>query len=156
GLGIDEVTQAVQNGNVNLPTGTLNGAARALTVEASGQLDDAAAFGELPVAYRQGAPVHLAELGRVIDDVENNKAAAWVGKGVKRGVVLAVQRQPGANTVKVVDSVKDVLPLLRSQLPGGVSLDVIYDRSQTVRSSVHDVKVTLAISLALVVLVIFI
>ena len=155
GLGVDEVAAAVEAGNVNLPTGTLNGPQRAYMVEASGQLQDAAAYRPLTVAYRNGAPVHLQELGRVIDSVENDKTAAWIGKDLTRGVVLAVQRQPGANTVMVVDSIKALLPTLRTQLPAGLSLDVVYDRSQTVRSSVGDVKFTLLLSLALVVMVIF-
>ncbi len=155
GLGVDEVTQAIQSGNVNLPTGTLNGQQRAYMVEATGQLQNAAGYRKLTVAYRNGAPVHLGELGNVIDSVENNKTAAWVGKALTRGIVLSIQRQPGANTVKVVDSIKSMLPTLRSQLPTGVALDVAYDRSQTIRSSVSDVKFTLLLSLALVVMVIF-
>lgn len=155
GLGVDEVSQAIQSGNVNLPTGTLNGQQRAYMVEASGQLQNAAAYRKLTVAYRNGAPVHLGELGSVIDAVENDKTAAWIGKDLTRGIELAIQRQPGANTVKVVDSIKAMLPALRAQLPPGLKLDVAYDRSQTIRSSVSDVKFTLLLSLALVVLVIF-
>ncbi|HEY4368530.1 MAG TPA: efflux RND transporter permease subunit [Steroidobacteraceae bacterium] len=155
GLGVDEVSAAVQASNVNLPTGTLNGDQRAYMVEASGQLQNAAAYRKLTVAYRNGAPVHLSELGTVLDSVENNKTAAWVGKDLTRGIVLAIQRQPGANTVQVVDSIKAMLPTLRTQLPAGLALDVVYDRSQTIRSSVSDVKFTLLLSLALVVLVIF-
>jgi HAE1 family hydrophobic/amphiphilic exporter-1 len=155
GLGVDEVSQAIQSSNVNLPTGTLNGQQRAYMVEASGQLQNAAAYKTLTVAYRNGAPVHLSELGDVIDSVENNKTAAWVGKDLTRGIALAIQRQPGANTVAVVNSIKAMLPTLRSELPPGLTLDVVYDRSQTIRSSVSDVKFTLLLSLALVVLVIF-
>ncbi|HKE92875.1 MAG TPA: efflux RND transporter permease subunit [Povalibacter sp.] len=155
GLGVDEVSAAIQSSNVNLPTGTLNGQQRAYMVEASGQLQNAAAYRALTVAYRNGAPVHLGELGTVIDSVENNKTAVWIGKDLTRGIVLAIQRQPGANTVKVVDSIKSMLPVLREQLPAGLSLDVMYDRSQTIRSSVSDVKFTLLLSLALVVMVIF-
>src|SRR4051812_7731983 len=155
GLGVDEVTSAIQASNVNLPTGTLNGQQRAYMVEATGQLKNAAEYRKLTVAYRNNAPVHLGELGTVIDSVENNKTAAWIGKDLHRGIILAIQRQPGANTVKVVDSIKGMLPALRSQLPAGLKLDVVYDRSQTIRSSVSDVKFTLLLSLALVVLVIF-
>jgi HAE1 family hydrophobic/amphiphilic exporter-1 len=155
GLGVDEISAAIQAGNVNLPTGTLNGQQRAYMVEASGQLQNAAAYRDLTVAYRNNAPVHLGELGTVIDSVENNKTAAWIGKDLTRGIVLAIQRQPGANTVKVVDAIKQMLPTLRNQLPAGALLDIGYDRSQTIRSSVSDVKFTLLLSLALVVLVIF-
>ncbi len=155
GIGVDEVVEAVRAGNVNLPSGTLNGTQRSYMVEANGQLENATAFRPLVIAYRNGAPVHLGELGEVIDSVENDKTAAWFGSGLTRGIVLTVKRQPGANTVKVVRSIMDVLPNLRSQLPPGLSLDVVYDRSQTVRSSVNDVKVTLLLSLVLVVIVIY-
>ena len=138
-----------------MPTGTLDGAERAINVEAEGQLVNAQAYRTLTIAYRNGAPVHLQDVGAVIDSVETDKAGAWIGKSATRGIVLAVQRQPGANTVQVVDSVRELLPGLRSQLPAGLSLDIVYDRSQTVRASVHDVKFTLVLSLALVVLVIY-
>ena len=156
GIGVDEVMQAVEDANVNLPTGTLDGAQRAVTVEASGQLKDAEGYQRLIVAYRDGAPVHLNQLGRIFDGVENDKAAAWVGRDLTRGIVIGIQRQPGTNTIEVVDSIKALLPALRAQMPGGTSLDIIYDRSQTVRASVHDVKMTLALSLVLVVIVIFV
>jgi HAE1 family hydrophobic/amphiphilic exporter-1 len=155
GLGVDEVAAAIKASNVNLPTGTLNGQQRAYMVEASGQLLTASSYRLLTVAYRNGAPVHLGDLGTVVDGVENDKNVAWIGKDLTRGIALAVQRQPGANTVKVVDSIKSMLPTLRSQLPAGLELDVVYDRSQTIRSSVSDVKFTLLVSLALVVMVIF-
>jgi len=155
-IGVDEVMQAVQDANVNLPTGTLNGAQQAITVEASGQLHNADGYRRLIVAYRNGAPVHLDDVGSVFNGVENDKAAAWVGGGeLTRAIMLQVQRQPGTNTIEVVDSVKGILPALREQMPVGMSVDVVYDRSQTVRSSVHDVKVTLGLSLVLVVMVIF-
>jgi len=155
GLGVDEVVSAVQSGNVNLPSGTLNGTQRTFVVEANGQLEDAAAYRPLVVAYRNGAPVHLAELGHVLDSTENDKAGAWIGKDLTRGIVLGVQRQPGANTLEVVDSIKALLPGLRSQMPPGLELTPIYDRSQTIRGSVNDVKFTLLLALGLVVLVIF-
>jgi HAE1 family hydrophobic/amphiphilic exporter-1 len=155
GLSVDEVATAVQAGNVNLPTGTLNGEQHAYMVEATGQLQKASDYRSLVVAYRNAAPVRLEDVGRVIDSVENDKSAAWVGRELTRTIVLAVQRQPGANTVQVVDSVRELLPTLRTQLPAGVELNVLYDRSQTIRHSVNDVKFTLVLSLALVVLVIF-
>ncbi len=152
-LGIDEVGGAVQRGNVNLPTGTLWGRDQAVTVQANGQLTDAAAYRPLIVAYRNGSPVRLEELGRVLDSVENDKIANWFN-GV-RAVVLAVQRQPGTNTVQVVDSIKALLPTFRAQMPPAVYLNIVYDRSVSIRASVHDVKFTLVLTMCLVVLVIF-
>ncbi len=152
-IGIDEVEKAIEDGNVNLPTGTLYGEHQALTIEASGQLMDAADYRPLIVCYRNGNPVHLAELGQVIDSVEVNKTAAWfVGE---RSVVLAIQRQPGTNTVEVVDSIKQLLPTFQKQLPASVSIRELYDRSASIRDSVNDVKFTLWLTLSLVVLVIF-
>ncbi len=153
GIGINEVAAAVNNQNVNLPTGTLWGPTKAYTVQASGQLIQAAAYRPMIVAYRGGKPVRLEELGRVIDDVENNKTAAWFIN--QRGVILAIQRQPGTNTVQVARAVRDLLPTFRAQLPASVSMDVLFDRSESIRDSVNDVKVTLLITLTLVVLVIF-
>jgi HAE1 family hydrophobic/amphiphilic exporter-1 len=152
-IGIDEVNAAVQNGNVNLPTGTLWGRNKAVTVQATGQLVNAAAYRPLIVAYRNGSPVRLEELGRVIDSVENDKVASWFNG--QRAVVLAIQRQPGTNTVEVVDNIKALLPNFRELMPPSVSLDILYDRSVTIRSSVRDVKFTLLLTIFLVVMVIF-
>jgi HAE1 family hydrophobic/amphiphilic exporter-1 len=152
-IGIDEVEKAIEDGNVNLPTGTLYGAHQALTIEATGQLMNAAAYRQLTVCYRNGNPVRLAELGRVIDSVEVNKAAAWYID--ERSVVLAIQRQPGTNTVEVVDSIKQLLPSFQKQLPASVSIRELYDRSASIRNSVNDVKFTLWLTLSLVVMVIF-
>jgi len=157
GIGIDEVSRAVQAGNVNLPTGTLFGAHKAFTVEANGQLTEAAAYRPLIVAYRNGSPVRLDELGRVIDSVENDKTAAWFVEpdGENRAIVLAIQRQPGTNTVEVAGAVRRLLPIFDHELPASVRLAVLYDRSVSIRNSVTDVKFTLLLTLALVVLVIF-
>ena len=152
-IGIDEVEDAVQRQNVNMPTGTLHGARRVLTLKASGQLLNAEAYRPLIVAYRNGSPVLLQDLGKVIDSVENDKVASWYNDA--RMIFLAVQRQPGTNTIEVVDSIKALLPQLRALLPASVSLDVTYDRSVSIRESVGDVKITLFVSLCLVVLVIF-
>src|SRR5512143_578461 len=152
-IGIDEVGNALNLGNVNLPTGTLEGQQQAFTIQATGQLFNAADYRPLIVAYRNGSPVRLGELGRVIDSIENNKVANWY-KNV-RGVVLAIQRQPGTNTVEVVDSIKKLLPIFRAQIPPSVKLDILYDRSVSIRESVRDVKFTLLLALALVVMVIF-
>ncbi|PYQ15293.1 MAG: acriflavine resistance protein B [Acidobacteria bacterium] len=153
GIGIDEVSSAVQQGNVNLPTGILWGRHEALTVEANGQLADAAAYRPLSVAYREGSPVRLAEVGQVVDGVENDKVASWFSG--TRAVVLAVQRQPGTNTVEVVDAIKALLPTFRAQIPAAINLEILIDRSLSIRDSVRDVKLTLLLSLCLVVMVIF-
>jgi HAE1 family hydrophobic/amphiphilic exporter-1 len=157
GIGIDEVANAVANANVNLPTGTLQGATKSFTIQASGQLNDAAAYRPLIVAYQNGNPVRLQELGRVIDSVENDKVASWfnTSKASTRAVILAIQRQPGTNTIEVVNSIKSLLPTFRSEMPASVNLDVLYDRSQSIRESVSDVKFTLGLAIILVVLVIF-
>ena len=152
-LGIDEVADAVSRGNVNLPTGILWGQHQAVTVQANGQLYNAAAYRPLVVAYRNGSPVRLAELGRVIDSVENDKIASWYN--LTRAVVLAVQRQPGTNTVEVVDNIRALLPTFRAQMPPSVRLDTLYDRSASIRDSVHDVKFTLVLTICLVIMVIF-
>ena len=152
-IGIDDVNRALNNGNVNLPTGTLWGPHEAVTLQATGQLYKAADYQTLIVAYRNGSPVRLADIGRVIDGVENDKTASWFN-GV-RGIQLPVFRQPGTNTVEVVNRVKALLPVLKAQLPPAVNLDVLNDRSITIQRSVDDVKFTLELALALVILVIF-
>jgi hydrophobic/amphiphilic exporter-1 (mainly G- bacteria), HAE1 family len=153
GIGIDEVSAAVQKGNVNLPTGTLWGRNQALTVEADGQLTEASAYRPLIVAYRNGSPVRLQDLGRVIDSVENDKIASWYGD--RRSIILTIQRQPGTNTVEVVDAINELLPTFRAQMPASVNLDVLFDRSESIRHSVGDVKFTLVLTMCLVILVIF-
>jgi HAE1 family hydrophobic/amphiphilic exporter-1 len=153
GIGIDEVADAVDRLNVNLPTGAMQGPARALTVQANGQLVDADAYRPAIVAWRDGSPVRLEDLGRVLDSVENDKAAAWYTG--QRGIVLAVQRQPGTNTMAVVDRVKQLLPEFQKEMPASISIDTLYDRSESIRASVGDVQFTLVLTLALVVMVIF-
>jgi hydrophobic/amphiphilic exporter-1 (mainly G- bacteria), HAE1 family len=152
-IGIDEIGAALDQGNVNLPTGTLDGKTQAFNVQATGQLFDAAAYRPLIVAYRNGAPVRLEEVGQVIDSVENNKVASWYRQ--TRAIVLAIQRQPGTNTIEVVDSIKKLLPAFRAQIPASVDINVLYDRSVSIRESVKDVKFTLILTVCLVVLVIF-
>jgi HAE1 family hydrophobic/amphiphilic exporter-1 len=152
-IGIDDVGNALNNGNVNLPTGILDGKRQAFTIQATGQLYNAASYRPLIVAYRNGSPVRLDQVGQVIDSVENNKAASWYKN--TRAIVLAIQRQPGTNTIEVVDSIKKLLPVFRSQIPASVDLNVLYDRSASIRDSVSDVKFTLLLALCLVVMVIF-
>jgi HAE1 family hydrophobic/amphiphilic exporter-1 len=153
GIGIDEVEAAIARANVNKPTGTLSGPHQAVNVQATGQLMDAAAYRPLIVAYRNGSPVRLEEIGRVIDGVQTDKVAGWFNN--ERAVVLAVQRQPGTNTIEVVDAIRKLLPVFRQQLPASVNLNVVYDRSVAIRESVHDVQFTLILTVALVVMVIF-
>ena len=157
-VGIDEVAQAIQSGNVNMPTGTLFGANQAFIVQATGQLNKAADYEPLIVTYRNGAPVRLGDVGTVRDSVENDKTASWYfdnDGGVRRAIMLAIQRQPGTNTVEVVDNIKQLLPSFREQMPPSVKLNILYDRSVSIRDSVSDVKFTLMLALVLVVLVIF-
>ena len=152
-IGIDEVANAVMNANVNLPTGTLWGTHKAFTVQATGQLMEASEYRSIIVASRDGIPVRLEDLGRVIDSVENDKIAAWYND--VRAITLAIQRQPGTNTVEVVDAVKDLVNKLRAEIPASIRLDLLYDRSVSIRDSVTDIKSTLFLAICLVVLVIF-
>jgi hydrophobic/amphiphilic exporter-1 (mainly G- bacteria), HAE1 family len=152
-IGIDEVADAVRNANVNLPTGTLWGANQAVNVEANGQLTEASDYRPLTVAYRGGKPVRFEEIGRALDSVENDKTAAWFNR--ERAVVLAVQKQPGTNTVEVVDEIRKLLPSFQAQLPGSAKMEILFDRSVSIRASVEDVRFTLLLTLGLVVLVIF-
>jgi HAE1 family hydrophobic/amphiphilic exporter-1 len=154
GIALTDVEQAVGNANVNIPTGTLYGAERATSVMATGQLNDAKEYAPLIVAYRNGAPVRLDQIGRVFDSVQNDKVAAWYNG--TRGVVLAVSRQPGTNTIEVVDAIRDILPSFQAQLPPSIKLSILYDRSQSIRESVRDVQFTLLLALGLVIGVIFV
>ena len=154
GIALTDIEQAVGNANVNIPTGTLYGRERATAVQATGQLNNAEDYKPIIVAYRNGAPVRLSQIGRVFDSVQNDKVAAWYNG--TRGVVLAVQRQPGTNTIEIVDAVKRILPTFEAQLPPSIKLSTLYDRSQSIRESVRDVQLTLLLALVLVVLVIFV
>src|SRR6266849_2493480 len=152
-IGIDEVQQALTSGNVNLPTGSLWGPQRTQTVQATGQLFNAADYAKLIAAYRNGSPVRLSDLGRVIDDVENQRNLTWYN--TERVIQLAISRQPGVNTMEVVDNIKKLLPNLQAQLPPAIVMYTLMDRTVTIRRSVDDVKFTLELALCLVVLVIF-
>ncbi|RPH50265.1 MAG: efflux RND transporter permease subunit [Desulfobacteraceae bacterium] len=153
-IGIDEVVQAIERGNVNLPTGTLYGEHQAFNIQADGQLMDAAGFRPLIVAWRNGSPVRLDEIGKVFDSVERDKIYTW--RNNVRSIVLAIQRQPGTNTVAVVNDIRKLLPVFEKQLPAAVQLEVMFDRSESIKDSVNDVKFTLALTICLVILVIFI
>ena len=156
-IGINEVESSLRGWNVNLPTGSIIGPQRAFTLQASGQLMSAAQYRSLIVAYRKGSPVRLEELGNVIDSVEDDKTASWFStqEGTQRSVVLGIQRQPGTNTIEVTDGVKNLLPLFKSELPPSVHMDILYDRSDTIRESYKDVEFTMMLTLGLVVMVIF-
>ena len=153
GIGLDEVTAAVNAGNPNLPTGTLWGPQRAYTVLADGQISSAPEFRQLVVTYQNGAPVRLQDVANVLDDVQDNRNATWYD-GV-RAIILAIQRQPGTNTVQVADAAKATVASLVPQLPASVQINTLYDRSVSIHQSVNDVQTTLLITLCLVVLVIF-
>jgi HAE1 family hydrophobic/amphiphilic exporter-1 len=153
GIGIDEVAAAVSGANVNLPTGTLYGKLTSFTVQANGQILNAEGYRPVIVAYRNGSAVRVGDLGKVIDSVENDKAAAWFND--ERSISLAIFKQPGTNTVEVAEAVRKLLPTFEKQLPAAASLHVVYDRSTPIRASVEDVKFTLLLTLVLVVLVIF-
>ncbi|HLZ46456.1 MAG TPA: efflux RND transporter permease subunit [Gemmatimonadales bacterium] len=153
GISLDEVTNAVSSGNPNLPTGTLWGPQRAYTVMADGSISSAPEFRKLAVAYQNGAPVRLQDVAQVLDDVQDSRNANWYDG--KRSIVLAIQRQPGTNTVEVAGRVKDMVATLSGQIPASVEINTLYDRSVSIRQSVNDVQVTLLITLSLVVMVIF-
>jgi hydrophobic/amphiphilic exporter-1 (mainly G- bacteria), HAE1 family len=152
-IGIEDVVAAVQRGSVDLPVGTLNAPNRAYTLVSDGQLTNAEAFRPMVVTYRNGAPVRVQDLGKAVDSVENTRAGSWFNN--ERAVILGVQRQPGANVVEVVDDIKAVLPTLRAQIPQSIELELFFDRTQSIRESVHDVQLTLIGTVFLVVLVIF-
>jgi HAE1 family hydrophobic/amphiphilic exporter-1 len=153
GIGIDDVQKAIQAANVNLPTGKLYGAKQAFQLLANGQLMSAERYRPVVVAWRNGSPVRLEQLARIIDSTENNKNYGWLNND--RAILLAVQRQPGTNTVQVVQNVMAMLPVFRTELPPAINLVVEIDRSAPIRASVNDVKLTLVMTMVLVVLVIF-
>jgi hydrophobic/amphiphilic exporter-1 (mainly G- bacteria), HAE1 family len=153
-IGIDEVGNALKSGNTNTPTGTLYAQSKTFTILSNGQRVDARQFGPMIVAYRNGAAVRLNELGRVIDSVQNDKTASWYNGD--RAIVLAIQRQPGTNTVEVVDSIRKLLPQLEEHIPAAITVSTLYDRSVSIRASVDDVKFTLMLTIGLVIMVIFI
>ncbi len=163
GITLDEVRSALSAHNVNQPTGLLDGYRQSVQVLASGQLASAAEFTNVVVAYRNGAPVRLGELAQVIDSVQDSRVATWFAERQQdgpldpaRAIVLAVQKQPGVNTVEVVRRIRALMPVFQKQLPESVHLAVMRDNSEAVRDSVNDVQTTLLLSISLVILVIFI
>jgi len=152
-LGVDEVAAAVAAGNVEQPVGALNGPERVFNLQVNGQLEDAASFRGLIVAWRNGAPVRLADVAQVTDGVQEDRVAAWHGD--QRSILLAIQKQPGTNTLAVVERIRALLPEFQRTLPAGIDMTVQYDRSESIRASVDEVEFSLLLALALVVLVIF-
>jgi HAE1 family hydrophobic/amphiphilic exporter-1 len=152
-IGIDEVEQAIQNANVSLPMGTLFGSHRAYNLESNGQLSDAEAYRPLIVAYRNGAPVRLDQIATVKDGVQDQYVANWVNN--IPGIMLAVQRQPGTNTIEIVNRIRKLIPHFYTLIPPSINLSIEYDRSVPIRASVNDVKFTLLLAVVLVILVIF-
>lgn len=153
-IGLDQIQTAIQAGNVNLPTGSLSGDYKNFTVQTNGQLQDAAAYRKLIVAYKNGVPVYLEQLGRVIDSVENNRVASWYND--EPALIMTVQRQPGTNTVQIVDTITELLPNLQESIPQSIQVGVLYDASQSIRESIADVQFTLVLTIGLVILVIFV
>ncbi|HTS29942.1 MAG TPA: efflux RND transporter permease subunit [Bryobacteraceae bacterium] len=152
-IGIDEVQRAIASSNTNLPTGQLDGKNQAMTIESSGTLPNASAYRPIIVAWRNGSPVRLEQVASVVDSVGNNKLAAWFNN--VHAIILAVQKQPGTNTVEVVDSIKALLPQLRKEIPPAIGLSIAFDASESIRGSIHDVEFTLVLTIAVVVMVIF-
>jgi len=153
GIGVDEVQTAIANANANTPVGTLKNPKQSLTIQAQTSLSNADQFRNIIVATRGDRPVRLGELAVVTDSVENNQTASWYNGS--RAIILGVYRQPEANTVDVVDRIKALLPSFESQLPRAAALNVLNDRSVSIRDAVHDVQLTLALTVALVIMVIF-
>lgn len=152
-IGLTDIVNAVQANNVNLPTGNMNGKQQSYLINVNGQLLNADAYKPLPIVYENGAPLRLQEVANVLDDVQNNLVASWYNG--KRAIVLAVQRQPGSNTIEVINGIKKLFPQFKQMLPADVKLDVVFDRSVSIKNSVHDVQLTLILAAVLVVFIIF-
>ncbi|HEX4348257.1 MAG TPA: efflux RND transporter permease subunit [Vicinamibacterales bacterium] len=157
-VGINEVETAIKNWNVNVPTGTIVGPHKAFTLQATGQLMTADEYNSLVITYRNGSPIRLDQLGKLIDGAEDTRTASWMytKDDQERCITLGIQRQPGTNTIAVADAVKNLIPQFKSELPSAVHMDILYDRSDTIRESYHDVQFTMALTLGLVIMVIFV
>jgi len=152
-IGLDDVRNAIASSNTNLPTGRLDGDKQAFTIESNGMLLKAAAYRPVIVAYRNGTPVRLEQVANVVDGPDNDRLIGWYNN--HRAIILAVQKQPGTNTVEVVDNIRKLMPEFRRNIPPAVHLSVAHDASQTIRASIRDVEFTLILTIAVVVLVIF-
>ena len=153
GLSLEDVRNAILSSNVNTPKGGFDGKRQSLAIQTNDQISNAAGFRPMVIAYRNGAPIHISDVGDVIDHVENNRQGAWVG--AKPSVVVDILRQPGANIIATADRIKALLPQLRSSMPPSVRVAVLNDRTETIRASVRDVQFTLVLASVLVVVVIF-
>jgi multidrug efflux pump len=158
GLNLDDLRTAIGNANVNMAKGSFDGPTRASTVDANDQLMSAVDYRQLIIAWRNGAPIHLSDVAEIIDGAENVHLAAWAGIGKQQhpAVILNIQRQPGANVIETVDRIKALLPQLQATLPGSVEVQLLTDRTTTIRASVNDVRFELMLSVSLVVMVIFV
>ncbi len=149
GLGMEKVVQAIQGANSNIPSGTLQGAARNYTVKSNGKLQTASDFNPMIISYKDGMPVRLSDVGKAVDSVEFEKIRSWFNGD--RALILAVFRQPGSNTVEVVSKLKELLPDIRKEMPAGANLEILVDRSEFIRDSIHEVNFTLVLSIVLVI-----
>jgi HAE1 family hydrophobic/amphiphilic exporter-1 len=152
-LDLEQLRSSLATGSVNLPSGSLYGYSKAYSVQSNSQLTSAAQFGQLIVAYKNGSPVHLDEVAHVFDSVNNNKSHFWING--HDSMILAVQKQPGVNTVEVADAVQALIPVLKESMPAGVDIGFSFDASQNIRESISDVKFTLLLTIGLVIAVIF-
>jgi hydrophobe/amphiphile efflux-1 (HAE1) family protein len=153
GINLEDVRTVLGQANVDLPKGTLNSPRQTYTINTNDQLLDAGAYADLVIAYRNGAPVRIRDVGQAISAPENDLIAGWFNQ--ERAVILAIQRQPGANVIETVARIKAALPVLEASIPAAVKVSVISDRTQTIRASIADVQFTLMLTVALVVMVIF-
>jgi hydrophobe/amphiphile efflux-1 (HAE1) family protein len=153
GINLEDVRNVISQANVDLPKGTLNSPRQSYTLNTNDQLLNPSAYDDLILAYRNGSPVRVKDIGKAIDGPENNRLAAWYNK--KQAIILIIQRQPGANVIQTVDRVKAMLPVLQASIPPAIKVDVVSDRTETIRASISDVQFTLVLSVALVVMVIF-
>jgi multidrug efflux pump len=158
GLNLDDIRTAVGNANVNMPKGSFDGPMRASTLDANDQLKSADAYRQLVIAYKNNAPIRIGDIADVVEGAENDRLAAWAGTPGNQhpAIILNIQRQPGANVIETVDRIKKLLPELQATLPASVQVSLLTDRTTTIRASVHDVQFELMLSVALVVMVIFI
>ncbi len=154
GLGLERVVSAIQNANSNLPSGVLQGAARDFTVKSSATLQRAENFNNLIVAYKDGMPVRLSDVGKAVDGIENSKVKSWLNG--ERSILLAIYRQPGANTVDVAKKLRALFPEIEASAPAGVRIQIVNDRSEFIEASINEVEFHLGLSIVLVVLVILV
>jgi hydrophobe/amphiphile efflux-1 (HAE1) family protein len=153
GISLEDVRSVISQANVDLPKGTLNSPRQSYTLNTNDQLLNPGAYDDLILAYRNGSPVRVKDIGRAVDGPENNRLAAWFNK--TPAIILPIQRQPGANVIETVDRIKAMLPVLQASIPSGIKVSIVSDRTETIRASVSDVQFTLVLSVALVVMVIF-